>query len=125
GTVAKHTAADMCGELRGDTSMRGYCLGRYRDNNYTALQSEVRYIPMPRLGAAIFGSMGSTFSKQHPYRNIARYGAGLLYFFSLEHSSSIRFDYAIGEKRPGEKRQTGFYLSLKIGRASCRERVSS
>lgn len=112
GTFAKNTPFFMYRELGGDTSMRGYYLGRYRDNNYTAIQSEVRYRPIPRLGAAIFGSMGSTFSKQHPYRNIASYGAGLRYFFSLEHSSSIRFDYAIGEKRPGEKRQTGFYLSL-------------
>lgn len=112
GTFAKNTPFYMYRELGGDTSMRGYYLGRYRDNNYTAIQSEVRYRPIPRLGAAIFGSMGSTFSKQHPYRNIASYGAGLRYFFSLEHSSSIRFDYAIGEKRPGEKRQTGFYLSL-------------
>jgi hypothetical protein len=37
---------------------------------------------------------------------------GLRYFFSLEHNSTVRFDYAIGEKRPGEKRQSGFYLSL-------------
>lgn len=111
-TFAEHTPFYMYRELGGDTSMRGYYLGRYRDNNYTALQSELRYRPIPRLGAAIFGSVGSTFSEQHPYRTITSYGAGVRYFFSLEHSSSIRFDYAIGEKRPGEKRQTGFYLSL-------------
>jgi hypothetical protein len=45
-------------------------------------------------------------------RLIPSYGAGLRYFFSLEHNSSIRFDYAFGEQRPGEKRQSGFYLSI-------------
>src|SRR5690606_21820158 len=112
GTFAKNTPFYMYRELGADTSMRGYYLGRYRDNNYTAIQSEVRYRPIPRLGAAILGSMGSTFSKQHAYRNIASYGVVLRYLFCLQHSSSIRFDYAIGEKRPGEKRQPGFYLSL-------------
>lgn len=111
-TIANQIPFYMYRELGGDTSMRGYYLGRYRDKNYTAVQSEVRYRPIPRFGATVFGGMGSTFSKQYSYRNIASYGAGIRYFFSLEHSRSIRLDYAFGERRPGEKRQTGFYLSL-------------
>jgi outer membrane translocation and assembly module TamA len=92
--------------------MRGYYLGRYRDNNYSTIQSEIRYRPISRLGAVVFGGLGSTFSEQRSFRTIGSYGLGLRYFFSLEHNSTVRFDYAIGEKRPGEKRQSGFYLSL-------------
>jgi hypothetical protein len=39
-------------------------------------------------------------------------GAGLRYFYDVERGLSVRADYAVGEKRPGEKRQSGFYLSL-------------
>ena len=40
------------------------------------------------------------------------FGGGLRYFIDLEHHSSIRLEYGFGEKRPGEKRQGGFYLAL-------------
>src|SRR5690606_12274217 len=63
-TFTKDSHLDMYRELGRDTSMRGYYLSRYRDNNYSAIQSDARYRPIPHLGAAIFGSMGSTFSKQ-------------------------------------------------------------
>lgn len=102
----------MYRELGGDNTMRGYYLGRYRDANYAMAQSEIRYRPISRLGVVVFGGLGSTFSKQHTSRTVGSYGAGLRYFFSLEHNSTIRLDYARGEKRPGEKRQSGVYLSL-------------
>jgi hypothetical protein len=112
GTLSKDTPFYMYRELGGDNTMRGYYLGRYRDNNYSTIQSEIRYRPISRLGAVVFGGLGSTFSEQRSFRTIGSYGLGLRYFFSLEHNSTVRFDYAIGEKRPGEKRQSGFYLSL-------------
>ncbi|HXI00970.1 MAG TPA: hypothetical protein VNI52_11940 [Sphingobacteriaceae bacterium] len=34
------------------------------------------------------------------------------YFYDVDRGLSVRADYAIGEKRPNEKRQKGFYLSL-------------
>lgn len=99
-------------DLGGDMSMRGYYLGRYKDKNYATAQAELRYRFMPRFGVVGFLGTGSTFSKQHDLRLVPSYGAGIRYFFSLEHNSTVRFDYAYGEKRPGEKRQTGFYLSI-------------
>ncbi len=99
-------------ELGGDMMMRGYYLGRYRDKNYLASQAELRYRFHPRFGIVGFSGLGSTFSKENSSRYVASYGGGLRYFFSLEHNSSIRFDYSFGEQRPGEKRQSGFYLSL-------------
>lgn len=99
-------------DLGGDMTMRGYYLGRYKDNNYISAQAELRYRFHPRFAAVGFTGTGSTFSKAQSPRLVPSYGLGGRYFFSLEHRSSIRIDYAFGEKRPGEKRQSGFYLSL-------------
>ncbi|WP_164108807.1 MULTISPECIES: BamA/TamA family outer membrane protein [Sphingobacterium] len=99
-------------DLGGDMSMRGYYLGRYKDNNYATAQAELRYRFMPRFAATGFVGTGSTFSKSNNLRLVPSYGGGIRYFFSIEHSSSIRLDYAFGEKRAGEKRQSGFYLSV-------------
>lgn len=111
-TFGKTTPFYNYRELGGDMMMRGYYLGRYRDKNYLASQAELRYRFHPRFGVVGFSGVGSTFSKQNSSRYIPSYGGGLRYFFSLEHNSSIRFDYAYGEQRTGEKRQSGFYLSL-------------
>ncbi len=99
-------------DLGGDSSMRGYYLGRYKDKNYATIQSEVRFRALSRFGAVAFGGLGSTFSDQYPFRTLYSCGLGLRYFFSLTHDSSVRIDYAIGEKRPGEQRQSGLYISL-------------
>lgn len=112
GTYGKNVPFYVMRELGGDMTMRGYYLGRYKDKNYMTAQAELRYRFHPRIGINAFLGTGSTFSKQHDMRLIPSYGAGLRYFFSLEHNSSIRFDYAFGEQRPGEKRQSGFYLSI-------------
>lgn len=100
-------------ELGGDMIMRGYYTGRYRDRNLLAAQTELRYRFHPRIGVAAFAGTGSTYRDGlQNARFIPSYGGGLRYFFDLEHNSSIRLEYGIGEKRPGEKRQGGFYLSL-------------
>ena len=40
------------------------------------------------------------------------YGLGARLFFDLEKALSLRLDYGFGEKPAGEKRISGFYLSL-------------
>ncbi|SMG22181.1 BamA/TamA family outer membrane protein [Sphingobacterium psychroaquaticum] len=112
GTYGKDIPFYVYRDLGGDMSMRGYYLGRYKDKNYAAAQAEIRYRFMPRFGVVGFAGTGSTFSPQHDLRLVPSYGAGIRYFFSLEHNSTIRFDYAYGEKRSGEKKQSGFYLSI-------------
>lgn len=112
GTHGKNVPFYVMRDLGGDMTMRGYYLGRYKDKNYLTGQAEIRYRVHPRIGATGFVGAGSTFSDEHKARVLPSYGAGLRYFFSLEHNSSIRFDYSYGEKRPGEKRQSGFYLSI-------------
>lgn len=100
-------------ELGGDMMMRGYYTGRYRDQSLLAAQSELRYRFHPRVGVASFVGTGSTYRDGlQNTRFVPSYGGGLRYFYDLEHNSSIRLEYGVGEQRPGEKRQGGFYLSL-------------
>lgn len=103
----------MTPQLGSDEMMRGYYQGRYRDKNYLAVQSEIRYRVHPRIGMVAFIGAGTVY---HDTINLSNFklsgGGGLRYFFDLEHNSSVRFDYAIGEKNPGEKRQGGFYIAL-------------
>lgn len=112
GSFGNNTPFYVMRDLGGDMMMRGYYLGRYKDKNYLASQAELRYRFHPRFGIAGFYGAGSTFSKDNNIRLVPSYGAGARYFFSLEHGSSIRFDYAYGEKRANEGRQSGFYLSI-------------
>lgn len=100
-------------ELGGDMMMRGYYMGRYRDRTLLAAQTELRYRFHPRMGVVGFAGTGSTYRNGlQNARFIPSYGGGLRYFYDLEHNGSIRLDYGLGEKLPGEKRQGGFYLSL-------------
>ena len=112
GTYGKNLPFYTLRELGGDMTMRGYYLGRYKDKNYLATQAELRYRFHPRFGVIGFAGTGTTFSDENKARFVPTYGGGFRYFFSIEHSSSIRLDYAYGEKRTGEQRQSGFYLSL-------------
>lgn len=111
-TSGKSTPFYTFQQLGGDMMMRGYYLGRYLDKNYTALQAEARYRFIPRLGAVAFGSLGTVFGKAEDSRVVPAAGLGLRYFYSLEHLGTLRVDFAIGEKRPGEPRQQGFYISI-------------
>ena len=111
-TLGSNTPFYTMRDLGGDMTMRGYYLGRYRDKKYLTAQIESRYRFHPRLGVVGFLGTGSAYSKENKPRFVPSYGLGGRYFFSIEHGSSIRIDYAFGEKRPGEARQSGFYLSL-------------
>lgn len=112
GTYGKNTPFYVLRDFGGDMTMRGYYLGRFKDKNYVATQAELRYRFHPRLGVVGFLGTGTTFSKAQSARFVPSYGFGGRYFFSLEHRSSVRLDYAFGEKRPGEQRQSGVYLSI-------------
>ena len=111
--IAKNVPFYLLPELGNDQMMRGYYQGRYRHKNMLAIQSEIRYRIHPRIGAAAFGGIGTVSPALDQIKDIKpSFGAGLSYFFDLEHESSVRFDYGFGEQRPGEKRQSGFYISM-------------
>jgi outer membrane protein assembly factor BamA len=104
----------MLQQLGNDEMMRGYYGGRYRDENLLAAQAEVRYRFMERLGIVFFGGTGKVFANErfHLKNFKPNYGIGGRYFFDPAKGLSVRIDYGVGEKRPNEKRQSGFYVSF-------------
>lgn len=114
-------------ELGNDLMMRGYYTGRYRDQNYLAGQLEYRYfldpkIPIniwflhmqPKFALAAFGGSGAVFNNKDIAMSHFKpsYGMGVRWFYDEGAKLTVRIDYAWGEKRAGEERQSGLYLSL-------------
>lgn len=101
-------------QLGGDQMMRGYYVGRFRAPNLIASQAELRYRIVPRLGLVGFAGTGMVYNNnQFDLTNLKpNYGIGTRFFFDLEKALSLRLDYGFGEKPPGEKRISGFYISL-------------
>jgi len=96
-----------------DSRMRGYYNGRYRDKNYAAGQAELRYRINDRFGVVGFAGTGTVWHDSFSTDLLKpNYGGGLRYFFDVEKGLSIRLDYGVGEQRPGESRQSGFYIGL-------------
>ena len=110
----RHIPFYVLRQLGNDEVMRGYYQGRYRDEQYISLQSEIRYRFSNRFGIVAFGGLGNVDNK---FSNLfsdlkPNYGLGGRFFFDLDKSLAIRFDYGFGEKPAGEKRISGFYISL-------------
>ncbi|RYG20573.1 MAG: polymerase, partial [Chitinophagaceae bacterium] len=101
-------------QLGNDGIMRGYYAGRYRDENIMASQGELRYRYNNRFGLVAFAGAGRVFSNGNFSLNDLKpnYGVGGRYFFDPAKGLSVRLDYGIGEKRPNEDRQRGFYIGL-------------
>ena len=99
--------------LGSDEMMRGYYNGRFRDRNLIAGQTELRYRMSERFGIVGFIGTGEVFNKEFSVNQLKpNYGGGLRYFFDIQKGLSIRVDYGVGEKRPGESRQSGVYVGL-------------
>jgi hypothetical protein len=101
-------------QLGTDQMMRGYYMGRYTGPNLIAAQVELRYRIIPRIGLIGFGGTGMVYQNfQFAIQDLKpNYGLGGRYFFDLEKGLSLRLDYGFGNKPTGEKRISGFYLSL-------------
>lgn len=99
--------------LGNDEMMRGYYNGRYRDRNFIAGQTELRYRLDARWGVVGFLGAGEVFHSSFSFNQLKpNYGGGLRYFFDVEKGLSVRADYGIGQKVAGEQRQSGFYIGL-------------
>lgn len=100
--------------MGGESIMRGYYTGRYRDKNQIATQLELRFLPLPlgftkRIGAAIFGGAGTIFNQapQISWKNLIwSGGAGLRFLIFPKKDIYTRFDYSF--TREGG----GFYLFI-------------
>ncbi len=96
-----------------DSRMRGYYNGRYRDRNYIAGQTELRLRFNDRFGIVGFAGTGTVFADSFSTDILKpNYGGGFRYFFDVEKGLSVRLDYGVGEQRPNESRQSGFYIAL-------------
>jgi hypothetical protein len=100
--------------MGGDSMMRGYYLGRFRDNNQLATQIEFRMLPLPlgftnRIGAAAFAGTGTVFpdfSKSAIHKVVWSAGGGLRFLLFPKKDIYTRFDVAFTQEG------TGFYLFI-------------
>lgn len=100
-------------QMGSDEMMRGYYQGRYRDRNYIAGQTELRWRINKRFGLAAFAGTGEVFHSGFSLPQLKPdYGGGIRYFFDVQKGLAVRLDYGIGEKPVGEPRETGFYIAL-------------
>ncbi|NPV82175.1 MAG: BamA/TamA family outer membrane protein [Candidatus Aminicenantes bacterium] len=85
--------------LGGDSLLRGFYNGRFRDMNLVAFQAEYRFPVWKRLGAVIFGAMGSLANR---FRDISfdnlKYAAGFGLRFKIipKENANLRVDLAFG-----------------------------
>lgn len=100
--------------LGGESIMRGYYLGRYRDNNQLAMQAEYRFLPLPlgfsdRWGAALFSGVGTVFNELKalkPANFVLSGGGGVRFLLFPKKDVYTRFDVAF------TKEGTGFYFFI-------------
>ncbi|MEM1000913.1 MAG: BamA/TamA family outer membrane protein [Bacteroidota bacterium] len=98
--------------MGGESLMRGYYLGRYRDKNLVAGQIEYRMLPVPirklkRIGMSAFIASGTVFSENDPLalNNFVLAGGGGIQFMVFPKKDIFtRFDVAFTREGPG------FYL---------------
>jgi len=84
--------------LGGDSRMRGYYYGRYRDEQYVMAQAEFRQYFWKRFGYALFLGAGEVFGvSQLTMKNMRiSAGGGLRYLFDKNQGVNLRMDFGIG-----------------------------
>lgn len=95
--------------LGGETIMRGYYYGRYRDKNLMAFQLEYRFLPLPlgftkRVGAAVFAGTGTVYNNFSNLKFddlVYAGGAGLRFLLFPKKDIYIRSDFAFTEEGHG------------------------
>lgn len=93
--------------LGGPRFMRGYYAGRFRDNNLSFVQAEVRRKLFWRIGVAAFSGTGQVYNDISEFstdRFHFNYGGGLRFQLHKDSPANIRFDY--GRTRDSH----GFYI---------------
>jgi outer membrane protein assembly factor BamA len=100
---------DLYPQLGGESLLRGYYQGRYRDRSLLALQGEYRIPLFGRFGAAGFVGLGQVAPDIGSF-GLDRFwvagGAGLRFLLAKREGLNIRADFAFGEG------SSGFYLSI-------------
>jgi len=86
----------------GGIRMRGYYAGRYTDVNMGSVQAELRQHIYGRLGAAVWGGVGSVFHSFGHFRwrdLLPNFGVGLR--IEMKHNVNGRIDFGIGRGTSG------------------------
>lgn len=99
------------GALGGQHRMRGYFLGRYRDQTYVMLQGEYRQYFWKRLGFVAFagvGDVGEEIIDLSLNEIKYSYGGGLRYLFNKKEKVNFRMDIGIGKDG-----NTGIYFGIE------------
>ncbi|MCE7054623.1 hypothetical protein LZF95_08050 [Algoriphagus sp. AGSA1] len=100
--------------MGGDSMMRGYYSGRFRDNNQIASQVELRFLPLPlgfskRFGATAFAGAATVFPDFNNL-NLDKIawsaGAGLRFLLFPKKDIYTRLDYALTAEG------SGFYIFI-------------
>ena len=98
---------NMLALMGGESLMRGYYLGRYRDKNLVAGQIEYRVLPFKgskKWGASAFLATGQVFSDESPFeftKFLPTAGAGVRYLIFPEKDIYTRIDIAFTQEGPG------------------------
>jgi hypothetical protein len=108
------TPFNLLAMLGGESIMRGYYSGRYRDQNQIAMQAEYRFLPLPlnftkRFGAAVFAGTGTVFDDRSEVvlKNFVwSAGGGLRFLLFPKKDIFTRFDVAFTEEG------RGFYIFI-------------
>lgn len=102
-----NTPFNLLSLMGGESLMRGYYLGRYRDNHMIASQIEYRILPFSfskRWGASMFFAAGEVFSSLDKFeiKNLLpTAGAGLRFLLFPEKDIYTRLDFAFTEEGKG------------------------
>jgi outer membrane protein assembly factor BamA len=91
-------------ELGGQSQMRGYYEGRYRDKHYITAQAEYRTPLFWRIGFIAFAGFGDVANEIRLF-NLRElkpsYGIGFRYFFSIQERLNLRLDFGFGNNSSG------------------------
>jgi len=101
---------DQLALVGNNTSMRGYAMGRFRDNGTITAQAEYRTGYRGRWGAAVFGGatiIGRSFSAIGDSRLLPSVGGGVRFRMDAVTRSAIRVDFAVGASG-----QAGLYVAF-------------
>jgi outer membrane protein assembly factor BamA len=92
------------GLLGGESLMRGYYKGRYRDKKLVAIQAEYRVMITRRVGVVGFGGLADVFPAFADFRlNELKFsvGTGVRYMVNRRDGTTVRIDLAWGERSFG------------------------
>lgn len=97
----------MLSQMGGQSRMRGYYEGRYRDKNLIEAQAELRQKLYKRFGGVIWVGAGNIFPEFHQlYLSHTLLNCGIGARWELKNRVNVRLDFGIG------RNQTGLTLSL-------------